>query len=239
MINAIILCSGGLDSVTLAYHIKQQEKPKSMILLFLDYDQRSKKEELFCVKQVAKKFKAEVKVIDLKWLGKISTAFLNSQKKAPEVPMKDLENIQKEKETGKLWWVPCRNAMFVVAALAHAESLFLKKNQKYHVYLGIRSEGNVYKDTSKEFLSACNVLANHCTANGNYKVLAPLIDYDKDEVVTLAKKLNVPLEYSFSCYVGKGIKKVPVHCGVCPNCRQRQAAFYWSNIKDPSTYAKT
>ncbi len=239
MTNAIILCSGGLDSVTLAYYVKKHEAPEKMILLFFDYGQRSLKEELFCVKKVAKVLHAEVKVIDLPWLAKISTALLNSNKKAPEVSLKDLENVEKEREVGKLWWVPCRNALFVVAGLAHAESLFLKEKKKYHVYLGIRSEGQVsYKDSSPAFLDAVNHLARECTQHGDYKILAPLMQYDKDEIVSLAQQLHVPMEFTVSCYVAKGIKKVPVQCGVCPNCRQRQAAFYWANVKDPTLYVK-
>ena len=48
MKKAIILCSGGIDSVTTAYYIKKSLNYKNLIILFFDYGQR-------ILKQMAKK----------------------------------------------------------------------------------------------------------------------------------------------------------------------------------------
>lgn len=236
---AIILCSGGLDSVTAAFNEKKAGTEK-IILLFVDYGQRTLNEELFCVKRVAEKLAIELKIIDMKWLGSISTALLNSSAKVPEKKPKDIEDVKKEKEDIGVWWVPCRNTLFVTAALAHAESLFLKEHEWYDIVLGIKKEGEIaFKDSRPEFVEMMNIMQEQATNDGGFVIRAPLIDLDKDEVVKKGKELGVSFEDTYSCYTGLGFdKEIPLHCGYCSNCLQRQAAFYWSGISDPSMYKK-
>ena len=240
MNNALIICSGGLDSVTVAYYVKKKLNPKKALILFFDYNQRALKEELFCVKKTSEDLNIPYKIINLDWLGSISTAMINKNKNLNNLSEtnKDLGNIEKEKEDIVNWWVPCRNALFILAALAHAESEFISKQERYDIFLGIKKEGQVpMKDTTPLFLKKINELAEEATKDGNYKILAPIIDKDKDEVVAMAKELEVLLEYTYSCYIGSNFKdSLPVHCGICSNCLQRKKAFYWANLKDPSLY---
>lgn len=240
MVNAIILVSGGLDSIVTAYYIKKKINPKKMIFIFFDYNQRTLKQEEYCSRIHAEKLGAEFKKIDLKWLGKISTALLNKEKIIPETKEKDLGNVKKEQKDILNYWVPCRNSLFLLSALAHAESLFISKKERYDIYIGIKCEGKVaMKDTTPEFIKAINELAEQATHHGGYKISAPLIDKDKDEIVNMGQELNVPFELTYSCYSGSGFKgKIPIHCGICSNCRQRQKGFYWASLKDPSIYKK-
>ena len=98
------------------------------------------------------------------------------------------------------------------------------------------------KDNTPEFLEEMNRLAEQATHHGGYRLLAPLIKYDKDKVVELGEKLGVPWEYTYSCYAGHGFRRVggrrlPVHCGVCSNCARRKVAFRDAGVRDPSVYA--
>ncbi len=239
MQNAIILLSGGLDSVTTAYYVKKKIKPKNITALFFDYNQRTLKEEEFCSRIIAKKIGAKFKKINLKWLGEISTALINKSKSIPKVNEKDLANIQKGKRDIINYWVPCRNSLFLLTALAHAESEFIKNKKKYNVFIGLQSEGRIpMNDTTEEFVKQINKLSKHATKDSCYKIIAPLIKKDKDEIVSIASKLKVPFEYTYSCFSGSFKNKKPVHCGTCINCLLRKKAFYWANIKDPSIYAK-
>ena len=231
MKNAIILCSGGLDSVTTAYYIK--DKYKKLKFLFFDYKQRAIKEEEFCCREIAKRLNGEFIKINLNWLGEISTAMLNKEGEIKETTEKDLEN---NKEILN-WWVPCRNSVFLINALAFAESEFLKNNKKYDIIIGLKNEGREhFKDTTPEFLAKMNELAKEATNDGNYKIIAPLIEMDKTEVTKLGEKLKVPFELTYSCYI-ESDKKL-IHCGKCLNCMLRKKGFYWSNIKDPTSYKK-
>jgi 7-cyano-7-deazaguanine synthase len=237
--NAIIVCSGGLDSVIAAYYVKKELKPEKMELIFFDYGQKPLKEEKACVEKLAKDLNAGLKVIDLKWLGEISGSLINKKGDVPETTKEDLGDLKGQKEERILWWVPCRNALFLLGALAHAESLFISTGERYVIYSGIKKEGNVnLKDTTPEFVKKINELAEEATFHGGYKIETPLMEYDKDEEVKLGEKLDVPWEWTYSCYVGKGFDKngIPIHCGKCANCMLRKTGFYWSDNRDKSIY---
>ncbi len=229
--NSIILCSGGLDSVVAAYKIK--DSYDKLKFLFFDYGQRAVKEEELCSKEIANKLKAGFIKVDLQWLGKISGAALNNPGRYKETTEKDLKNAGKEILN---WWVPCRNSVFLINALAFAESKFLKNKERYDIIIGLKNEGQEHmKDTTQDFIKKINELAEEGTHHGGYKVLAPLIKLDKTEVIKLGVELNVPFELTYSCYVES--KNGLTHCGKCLNCMLRKKSFYWSGVKDTTNYA--
>lgn len=242
--SAISCISGGVDSVTTTYYVKKVLKPRNLMLLFCDYEQRTYQYEEFCIKRIAKELDAPLKLVDLSWLGQISTSLLtHKEKKISETKEVDLWNPEKAKERILKWWDPCRNAILLLVGLAHAESFYISKNERYDVYIGIRRETPVaMKDNTPVFLEEMNRLAEQATHHGGYKITAPLITYDKDKVVKLGEELGVPWEYTYSCYAGYGFKRIkgrelPVHCGVCSNCKRRKLAFKEAGISDPSVYA--
>ena len=231
MKSAIILCSGGLDSVVAAYAVK--DKYSKLKFLFFDYGQRALKEEEYCSKEIAKKLNAEFIKVKLDWLGEISTAMLNKPGEVKETTEKDLEDGSKELIN---WWVPCRNSIFIINALAFAEAEFLSKKERWDVVTGIKDEGGeAMKDTTPSFLKKINELAEEGTNDGGYEILAPFLDKDKTEVIKIGEKLKVPLELTYSCYIGTDSKEIK-HCGKCLNCKLRQKSFYWSGVEDGSDY---
>ncbi len=247
--SAIILVSGGLDSVTTAYYVKKKLGYDRLLFLFFDYNQRTLKQEEYCSRETAKLLKADFKKIDLKWLGDISTAMLNNNEKMPRVDEKEMGNVDKCNKEILNYWVPCRNAVFLINSIAHAEADVLNKKDKPEMFIGLKCEGRIpMKDTTPRFVSAVNKLAEEATHDGDYKVIAPLIDKDKDEIVKIGKELNVPFELTYSCYKGTSdalinpvqprLKNVPIHCGTCENCQQRKKGFYWAGIEDTSLYLK-
>ncbi len=230
MKNAIVLCSGGVDSVVSAFYAKKKLKYGDIIILFFNYGQRSLKAERKCARQCAKDLKANFLEINIKWLGKISTSLINLNEKHKIIKKKDLKDT---KEESKKWYVPCRNLIFLSYALAFAESLFIKNKIISDIFVGFKNEGKEhYPDTSQKFLNLLNKINNVATL-GKYKINAPLIKKDKDDIILLGNKLGVNFTKTFSCYIGK--KK---HCGTCLACRLRQEGFYWENIKDPTSYRK-
>lgn len=254
MENAIILCSGGFDSVVTAYKVKQTAKSSNsknlkasqlqhdanLILLFFDYNQRPLQEELACVKQTAKDLNAKLKIIKLPWLGEFSTSIINNKRNFKPTTDNDLKETKKTQKDVQNWWVPARNTIFLTAALALAESIYLKTKEHYDIYIGLKDEGQVhFKDTTPEFLQKINELQKHATDKGDFKILAPFINKDKDELVKIGLELKVPFQYTYSCYINNGFKgNIPIHCGKCLNCVLRKKAFYWANEKDPSIYKK-
>ncbi|MEM2289758.1 MAG: 7-cyano-7-deazaguanine synthase [Candidatus Hadarchaeales archaeon] len=239
--NAICMISGGVDSVTTAYYVKKEVKPPKMELIFCDYGQRTAEYERFCIEKVASLLGTRVRVIDLRWLGGISTSLLTKQVPIPETRPEDLWDPEKARQRILRWWDPCRNAILLLVGLAHAESYYISSGERYDVYIGIRRETPVMmKDNTPEFVEEMNRLAEHATHHGGYRILAPLIKLDKDGVVRLGQELGVPWKYTYSCYAGAGWveagERLPVHCGTCSNCRRRHLAFKKAGVPDPSLY---
>jgi 7-cyano-7-deazaguanine synthase len=56
------------------------------------------------------------------------------------------------------------------------------------------------------------------------KIVAPLINYDKNDIVDLALKHNIPLELTMSCY-----NKKEGHCGICESCVRLKRALKNNN----------
>ena len=227
MKNAIILCSGGLDSVVTAYYVKKKLRYDKLIFLFFDYGQRTLEVERKASKRFAEMLRAGFVEVKLNWLGKISTSLINSNKKAKKISRKGLKDSKKESLN---FYVPNRNAVFLNNAIAFAESLVINGRGFSDIFVGFNSEGvEAYPDTTPEFVDNMNGLMKIMRLKG--KIIAPLIEMDKNDIVSLGNELGVKMENSFSCYVGG--KK---HCGVCLGCRLRQEAFYWANVKDKTKY---
>ena len=225
MKNAIILCSGGLDSVVAAHYVKKKGYDNIKILFF-DYGQKCLDAEKKASKKCAKDLGADFEEIELEWLGKISDSLINKKGKIKKMSRKDLKNTRQESEK---FYVPFRNGVFLSYAVAFAESLKIKEKKVYNIFVGFKCEGReAYPDTTRGFVSVFNDVMLVGKIKG--KIIAPLIKLDKDEIVKLGKKLGVDLKNSFSCYVSNK------HCGSCLGCKLRQEAFYWANVKDDSEY---
>ncbi len=226
--NAIILCSGGLDSSVTSYYVKNKLKHDKLIILFFNYNQRTLDREKEASKRIAKKLNAKFIEINLKWLGDISNSLINTNKKAKKLTRKQLKDTKKESEK---FYVPCRNTIFLINAIALAEALFIKEKKIYDIFVGFKNEGKEsYPDTTIKFVKQMNKLSKIST-NFKGKIIAPLIKKDKEDIILLGKKLNLDLSKTYSCYVSNNI-----HCGSCLACQLRKAGFYWANLKDKTRY---
>ena len=63
------------------------------------------------------------------------------------------------------------------------------------------------------------------------EIRTPLVHLSKAQIVQEARKLNVPLEHTWSCY-----KEEKEACGVCDSCRLRLNGFRIAGVKDPISY---
>ncbi len=63
------------------------------------------------------------------------------------------------------------------------------------------------------------------------EVLAPLHDLDKAEVIRSAESTGIDWSRTWSCLLDR-----PRHCGLCPQCEARRAAFNAAGVADPTDY---
>lgn len=226
MKNAIVLCSGGIDSVVTSHYVKRKLKYDKLIILFFNYSQRTLQSERKFSKLCANNLKARFKEIKINVIKSIDSSLLTNSKKIRRVDKKGLKDTKKESEK---YYVPFRNGIFLSYAIALAESLKTKEKKDFDIFVGFKNEGKEwYPDTTKGFIEEFNKLGRFSSLNP--KIFAPLIKKDKEDVIKIGEELGVNFRETHSCYSSN------VQCGTCLACRLRQEGFYWAGIADKTVY---
>ena len=200
---AIVLVSGGVDSITSLYWALDQ-KYETIILSF-NYISRPRNE-----KEVVQNF----------------ATLTNSQLVEVDVPyMRTAEDLQKDqfpvnykgiKDDG---YIPAKNLVFYSIACYYAEAY----GAEYIIGGHILADASVFPDASKNYFAEFNTFIEKSLLSPSKpapKILTPLIALTKEEVGKLAKKIKVPLEKTWSCY-----KKGDTQCGTCETCQERLKAI--------------
>lgn len=196
---AVILLSGGLDSlVALGY---AREKYGIELALTFDYGQKSAEKEINASKQIAEYYNIKHKVIVLDWLKEITHTALVAD---TPVPDKNLGTLDSAKQV----WVPNRNGLFLNISASFADSY----GYNYIIYGANKDEGRTFSDNTEEFRVEISKVFETSTLV-HPKVIAPLINFTKNDIVRIAMEHSMPLELVQSCY-NSGKK----HCGVCESC---------------------
>ncbi|MCM1010587.1 MAG: 7-cyano-7-deazaguanine synthase QueC [Fusobacterium sp.] len=209
---SIILLSGGLDSVVSLALVR--EKLNVTLALTFDYGQKSATKEIEASAAIAKHYGLEHKVIKLDWLKEITHTALCSNE---EVPTGDA--LKNEAESAKSVWVPNRNGLFLNIAGAFADA-----DGYTSIIIGAnKEEAQTFPDNTKDFIERVNAEFEFST-RVQPKVVAPLIDSDKIEIVRLALSHNAPLELLNSCYAN-----TQKHCGKCESCVRLKRALEANN----------
>jgi 7-cyano-7-deazaguanine synthase len=218
---AIVLLSGGLDSITVLALAKQQGY--ACYALSFDYGQRHNA-ELIAAAQIALDYRVEDHKIIKLGLGSIGGSALTDEHIA--VPNTLQPGIP-------VTYVPARNTIFLSFALGWAEVLNL-----HDIFIGVNAvDYSGYPDCRPEFISAFQQLANLATKAGvegnSFTIHTPLIALSKAEIIKQGMALGVNYNLTVSCYSAdtKGFA-----CGVCDACRIRKTGFSEAGLSDPTRY---
>lgn len=205
---ALILLSGGLDSLVALGHTKKLADYDTDLAITFDYGQKSAEKEILSSKKICEHYNIQHKVIKLDWLKEITKTSLVADGKIPE------SDFGTRKSAGEVW-VPNRNALFLNIAGSFCDAL----GYKYIIYGANKDEGETFPDNTEEFREKVTGLFKTSTLV-HPRVIAPLINYHKDDIVRIAAEDSVPLEYVWSCY-NTGDK----HCGRCESCNHLKKAL--------------
>lgn len=212
---AVVLLSGGLDSATVLF-IARSKGFKAECLVF-DYGQRHSR-EIECAKRVARFAGCKYRVIRiaLPWKG---SALLD--KRMP---------IRKRGKTDVVpaTYVPSRNLIFLSFAASYAEAAGAEA-----IFIGANAvDFSGYPDCRPVFLKAFERTIKAGTKAGagarGIKIVAPLVNKSKSEIIKTGFKLGVPYVLTSSCYKGG---RLP--CNACDSCRLRAKGFREAGLKDP------
>ncbi len=218
---SIAVVSGGMDSVTLAYLLKN--KGYELHLLAFDYGQRHKK-ELGFAEMCADDLDANISVVDLASVGELLGGSALTDKSI------DVPNGHYEAENMRVTVVPNRNAIMLSIAygVAVAEGA---ENVATGVHAG---DHFIYPDCRPRFVHSFDLMQSVAVAGfgaPSLALYAPFIHIGKHDIATIGKDLEVDYTKTWSCYKGDDL-----HCGKCGTCVERKEAFYLAGITDPTKY---
>lgn len=214
----LVICSGGLDSVTLAYQIAAERSFAGLVSF--DYGQRHKKELAFaalCAQQLG----VLHTVMDVSPLG----AHLGGSALTDNLAVPDGHYAE---QTMKVTIVPNRNAIMLTMAYGIAAARKLDA-------VGAAFHGGdhfIYPDCRPEFVDAFAAMQNAALEGvARIQLHTPFLHLTKADIVALGARLNVPFAETWSCYKGG-----ENHCGRCGTCVERREAFHLAGIADPTKY---
>jgi len=216
MPKAVVLLSGGLDStVTLAHSVNEGNET---VALSFRYGQRHEK-ETEAAKAVAEYYKVKHVIVDID-LSMFDSSLIGSTKQIE----KDRRSIGSDIPDT---YVPARNMIMLSVAVGLCESAGAEL-----IYIGANSvDYSGYPDCRKEFFKAFEKMVSKGTKAGvegrPIKVIAPILELSKADIVTLGKQLNAPLHLTWSCYEG-----AETPCGKCDSCIIRKKGFASAGYKD-------
>ena len=216
---AVVLVSGGLDSATVLAMARNQGL--ECFALAVDYGQRHRS-ELQAAQRVCDHAGVDLKVlqIDLRAIG--GSALTD-----------DISVPEEEGEGIPITYVPARNTIMLSLALGYAEVLGASV-----LAIGVNAvDYSGYPDCRPAFIEAFERLANLATKAGveghQLRLLTPLIDLTKAEIIREGTRLGVDYALTVSCYQADDEGHA---CGLCDSCRIRRAGFEAAGVADPTLY---
>ncbi len=216
---AVVAVSGGMDSCVTAAIAKQSYE---LAFIHINYGQRTETRELKSFNDIADYYNVNERlVIDFQHLAKIGGSSLTD--KNIKVTKADLDN--KEIPSS---YVPFRNANILSACVSWAEVIKAEA-----IFIGaVYEDSSGYPDCRPEFFSAYEKMIDIGTKpETKIKIVTPIINLSKAEIIQKGIELEAPLDLTWSCYQNEDEA-----CGVCDSCALRLRGFQMNGIDDPIPY---
>jgi 7-cyano-7-deazaguanine synthase len=217
-VNILVVCSGGLDSVTLAHKVAVEQR--LIHLVSFDYGQRHRK-ELESARSCAARLGVTHDVIDITDLGRRLTG--SALTDGATVP-----DSHYAEETMRVTVVPNRNA--IMLSIAFGVAMVMRADAVAAAVHG--GDHFIYPDCRPLFVEAFSTMERAALDGlANIAFATPFLRWSKADIVREGARLGVPLAETWSCYKG-GAR----HCGRCGTCVERREAFHLAGVDDPTSY---
>ena len=215
----LVVCSGGLDSVSLAHKVAGAGELGAIVTF--DYNQRHRR-EIDYARRAAERLGVSFHLVDIQPIGAVLTG--SALTDAVAVP-----DGHYAEETMKATVVPNRNASMLAIAFGLAAAQKLDA-----VAIAVHGGDHfIYPDCRPGFIeSFARMQAQALDGYAAVQLLAPFVHGTKADIVREGARVDTPFAETWSCYKGG-----EVHCGRCGTCVERREAFDLAGVTDPTTYA--
>ncbi len=220
---AVVLLSGGLDSATVLAMAKHADR--ECHALSFTYGQRHAI-ELAAARRVASAIGAAEHMIYALNLRVFGASALTGELDVP----KDAIGAPGIPVT----YVPARNTIFLAIALGFAEA-----REAEEIWIGVNAvDFSGYPDCRPEFIDAFQQVIFKGTRSGTEKqqprIVTPLIDMTKADIIRRGVTLGVDYSMTHSCYDPDPRGRA---CGHCDSCLLRKRGFEEAGVTDPTEYS--
>lgn len=213
--DALIVLSGGMDSVTMLHEYIDSID----LAVTFNYGSNHNAREIECARANCRALGVELIEIDLSFIrNHFHSSLLDGPEAIPEGDY-DFDNM-------KSTVVPFRNGIMLAAAAGIAESRGLKAV----MIANHAGDHALYPDCRESFIKA---MAGAIAA-GTYESIelrAPYTLLSKVDIARRGKQHGVDFSLTYSCYKGG-----ENHCGKCGTCIERRQALAEAGIDDPTIY---
>lgn len=214
---ALVVCSGGMDSVVAATWAKREGY--GVELIHFRYGSRAEGPEQRAISAAASALGVNLRYLPMAIYD------------PGDSPLLQADSTIAGGEEGAEFaheWVPARNLVMLSLATAYAEakgfdSIILGNNLE---------EAGAYPDNEPEFIRRFNEMLPFAVGDGKQvRVLMPVGNLMKHEIVALGHQLGAPLHLTWSCY-----RAGEKHCGTCGPCYMRKTAFRINGLPEVIEY---
>lgn len=204
MKDALIVLSGGMDSVTMLHEFKDS----IALAVYFHYGSNHEAREAECARRQCEIVGVELVEINLDFMSRHFSSSLFEG--ADAIPGEDYAEQNMASTV-----VPFRNGIMLSVAAGLAESRGLKA-----VMIANHSGDHaIYPDCRPEFIAAMSEAIKQGTY-ADIALWAPYTMLSKTEIVRRGAALGVDYSLTYSCYRGG-----EHHCGTCATCRERRQAL--------------
>lgn len=213
--DAVIILSGGMDSVTLLY----EQQARIALAITFDYGSNHNQREAMYAKQHCQLLGIEHLLIPLEFMSRYFKSSLLEG--ADAIPEGDYDDTNMKSTV-----VPFRNGIMLSVACGIAESRGLTKVMIANHF----GDHAIYPDCRAEFIRPMSEAMRAGTYVG-VEILAPYTGISKTDIALIGKRLGVDYSQTYSCYKGGEL-----HCGKCGTCVERKQALHDAGIVDNTLY---
>ncbi len=222
---AVVLLSGGMDSCVTAAIARESNH---LAVVHVSYGQRTERREREAFDAIsdfwgiAAADRLAVRLDHFRQIG--GSALTDTRIAVPEG-----EPVAHVKSGAiPVTYVPFRNAHFLSVAVSWAEVIGANA-----IYIGaVAQDSSGYPDCRPEYYHVFEELVRVGTRPETHiRMVTPVIEMRKREIVRRGLDLGAPLHLTWSCYQSEDLA-----CGTCDSCRLRLQAFAEAGVADPIPY---
>ena len=238
---AIVSLSGGRDSGTLLAKVVNELGAENVYAISFEYGSKHPA-ELECAKKLVEYYGIkEHKIITIDptiFQGSTCTLLKGGDEVQKDMTYDQI--IERDGEGQVDTYVPARNFLFSAYTCAYAECKAQETGDEVTYYLGQHADdaaGAAYPDCSPAFTETM-AKATEISSEGRVHTVSPFINLHKSDIIELAIKLGLPLEYTLSCYDPIEKDGYVEECGRCATCLDVKKAMEKNGLEYKPTRIK-